>query len=138
MTISMYELDEENKNKFCGGIIISSSEFVANVIYEAIRCKSYPTLPRHIHKLADDVRDVFEAECESIGTHRMGEGIIRRFRRCVKCGLEEIEEIEECFSDTGKTSEPTKIEELKESEFYTEGAIISKLNEVIRIINKEL
>lgn len=68
MSISMYELDEENKNKFCGGIIISSSEFVANVIYEAIRCKSYPTLPRHIHKLVDDVRDIFESECESIGT----------------------------------------------------------------------
>ena len=76
-----------------------------------------------------------EHEWKDIETHRMGEGIIRRFRRCVKCGLEEIEE---CISDTEKTSEPTKIEELKESEFYTEGAIISKLNEVIRVINKEL
>ena len=36
MSISMYNLDEENKNKFCGGIIVSSHDLVANVMYEAI------------------------------------------------------------------------------------------------------
>ena len=57
MSISMYNLDDENKNKFCGGIIVSSHDLVANVMYEAIRCKSFPELPRH----------AFEKDCKSIG-----------------------------------------------------------------------
>ena len=83
-----------------------------------------------------------EHEWKDIETHRMGEGIIRRFRRCVKCGLEE--ETDKCISDEGKTSEPTKIEEL-EYDFFdmcndaSKGwkLFIDKLNEVIRYINKE-
>ena len=67
MSISMYSLDEENKNKFCGSIIVSSHDLVANVMYEAIRCKSFPELPRHAHKLLDDVKEIFEKDCESIG-----------------------------------------------------------------------
>ena len=67
MSISMYNLDDENKNKFCGGIIVSSHDLVANVMYEAIRCKSFPELPRHAHKLLDDVKEIFEKDCESIG-----------------------------------------------------------------------
>lgn len=67
MSISMYNLDEENKNKFCGGIIVSSHDLVANVMYEAIRCKSFPELPRHAYKLLDDVKEIFEKDCESIG-----------------------------------------------------------------------
>ena len=67
MSISMYNLDEENKNKFCGGIIVSSHDLVANVMYEAIRCKSFPELPRHAYKLLDDVKETFEKDCKSIG-----------------------------------------------------------------------
>lgn len=76
-----------------------------------------------------------EHEWKDIETHRMGEGRIRRYRRCNKCGLEE--ETDKCIPDEGKTSELSKIEELEECEFYTEGAIVAKLNEVIRKINKE-
>ena len=71
----------------------------------------------------------------------MGEGIIRRFRRCNKCGLEE--EAYKCISDEGKTSEPAKIEELDKEEMLclTQQCVIAvltdKLNEVISKINKE-
>ena len=68
MAISMYELDEENKERLKGGFIVSSHDFAANVMYEAIRCKSFPELPRHAYKLLDDVKEVFEKDCESIGT----------------------------------------------------------------------
>ena len=67
MAISMYELDEENRERLKGGFIVSSHDFLANVMYEAIRCKSFPELPRHAYKLLDDVKEIFEKDCESMG-----------------------------------------------------------------------
>ena len=85
-----------------------------------------------------------EHEWKDIETHRMGEGIIRRFRRCVKCGLEEETE-DNHFADVGKMAEPTKIEELKYdvTDLDCLGIhnktisinIADKLNEVIRMVN---
>ena len=70
-------------------------------------------------------------------THRMGEGRIRRYRRCNKCGLEEETE-DNHFADVGKME---NIEELKLFELDQGTAIdykiAFKLNEVIRKINKE-
>ena len=105
------------------------------------------------HILNDEV-ELIEPPCEhewlDWETHRMGEGRIRRYRRCNKCGLEEE-------TDVGKSIEPSKIEELKQldmdfaeidfqsHEEYARCAIqvlarhmikqIDKLNEVIRKIN---
>ena len=87
-----------------------------------------------------------EHEWENYETHRIGEGIIRKGRRCKKCGLEEV--TEQRISDEGKTLEPTKIKELNLSmdngkgtgHMFTrlaEETIVNKLNEVIRKINKE-
>ena len=71
-------------------------------------------------------------------THRMGEGRIRRYRRCNKCGLEEE-------NDVGKPIEPSKIEELIDWYELPNGLtseekihiVWNKLNEVIRKINNE-
>lgn len=84
--------------------------------------------------LQDEV-ELIEPSCEhewlDWETHRMGEGRIRRYRRCNKCGLEEE-------TNVGKPIEPSKIEELEISDrYYTVQEIIGKLNEVIRKINKE-
>ena len=67
----------------------------------------------------------------------MGEGRIRRYRRCNKCGLEEETE-DNHFADVGKMAEPTdntKIEELDKveenlcpcDEFITTGECHCKL-----------
>ena len=65
-------------------------------------------------------------------THRMGEGRIRRYRRCNKCGLEED------IEPTDNTTE--KIEEYQKDKFAmyssTDMKLIDKLNEVIRKINE--
>ena len=66
-----------------------------------------------------------EHEWENYTRRRIGEGTIRRFRRCVKCGLEED------IEPNDNTTE--KIEEINiKFELTTD-----KLNEVIRKINKE-
>ena len=86
--------------------------------------------------LSDEV-ELIEPSCEhewEVETIRNGIGDLRRFRRCVKCGFREEAELYNHFADAGKME---KIEELEECEFYTEGAIVAKLNEVIRKINKE-
>ena len=93
--------------------------------------------------ILNDEVELIEPSCEhewlDWETHRMGEGIIKRFRRCEKCGLEEVTEERNVGAD--KTIEPTKIEELEFNKLLTiEGnviSIINKLNEVIRKINKE-
>ena len=84
-----------------------------------------------------------EHEWEDIETHRMGEGRIRRYRRCNKCGLEEETE-DNHFADVGKMAEPTdntKIEELDMNEFVQGNAIDYrigfKLNEVINKVNAQ-
>ena len=96
-----------------------------------------------ISNLNDEV-ELIELPCEhewEIETIRNGIGDLRRFRRCVKCGFRE--EAYKCISDEGKTSEPTKIEELDKEEMLclTQQCVIAvltdKLNEVIRVINKE-
>lgn len=85
--------------------------------------------------------ELIEPSCEhewlDWETHRMGEGIIKRFRRCEKCGLEEVTEERNVGAD--KTIEPSKIEEIQSPEIYggITYRIIDKLNEVIRYINKE-
>ena len=93
--------------------------------------------------ILEDEVELIEPPCEhewkDIETHRMGEGIIRRFRRCNKCGLEEV--TEKCDVEADKTIEPTKIEELGFNKLLTtEGnvmSIINKLNEVINKVNAQ-
>lgn len=96
--------------------------------------------------LNDDEVELIEPPCEheweNYEIHRIGEGRIIRFRRCNRCGLEEETE-DNHFADDGKTSEPAKIEELDKEEmlWLTQQCVIAvltdKLNEVIRVINKE-
>lgn len=97
--------------------------------------------------LNDEV-ELIEPPCEhewlDWETRRMGEGRIRRYRRCNKCGLEEETE-DNHFADVGKMAEPTKIEELKYdvTDLDCLGIhnktisinIADKLNEVIRMVN---
>ena len=87
--------------------------------------------------LNDEEVELIEPPCEhEWEIERIINGIgeeVRVFRRCVKCGFRE-EAKDNHFADVGKME---KIEELEECEFYTEGAIVAKLNEVIRKINKE-
>lgn len=93
-------------------------------------------------KCLNDEVELIEPECEhewEVETIRNGIGELRRFRRCVKCGLEEETE-DNHFADVGKME---KIEELIADEIngksYAEAISIigGKLNEVIRVINKE-
>lgn len=78
-----------------------------------------------------------EHEWENYETHRIGEGLINKGRRCKKCGLEEV--TEKCVPDVRNSIEPAKIEEIQCPEIYggITHHIIDKLNEVIRVINKE-
>lgn len=85
-----------------------------------------------------------EHEWENYETHRIGEGLINKGRRCKKCGLEEVTEERNVEAD--KTIEPTdntKIEELDKEEMLcltlqcAIAVLTDKLNEVIRKINKE-
>ena len=92
----------------------------------------------YITILSNEV-ELIEPPCEhewlDWETHRMGEGRIRRYRRCNKCGLEE--ETDKCIPDEGKTSEPTKIEELGFNKLLTiEGNVISIINKLNEVINK--
>jgi len=47
-------------------IIVNDSNLVANVIYEAIKCKSYPTLPRKIGIIVEKVTEIYKREFEKI------------------------------------------------------------------------
>ena len=104
--------------------------------------------------LNDEKVELIEPPCEhewlDWETHRMGEGRIRRYRRCNKCGLEEETE-DNHFADVGKMVEELKYDEIWEWDPYGDGyeqeefvgtetaikMIFNKLNEVIRKINKE-
>ena len=90
-----------------------------------------------------------EHEWKDIETHRMGEGTIRRFRRCEKCGLEEVTEERNVGAD--KTIEELDILEIEDSQNIDNLGLANsigdlnnaireiqhKINEVIRVINKE-
>ena len=45
---------------------VNGSSLVANVIYEAIKCRTYPVLPRHIDSIVTWVTDIYENEFERI------------------------------------------------------------------------
>ena len=57
MSLSKKELGLEE-----GNFIINGKELVANVIYEAITCKSYPTLPRNIETITNKVTELYKKE----------------------------------------------------------------------------
>jgi hypothetical protein len=45
---------------------ISGDELVGQVIYEGIKCKDYPTLPRNADIIVAKVRDLYEREFERV------------------------------------------------------------------------
>ena len=46
-------------------IAVNGRKLIANVIYEAIRCKTYPTLPRNAEIIAFKVKKVYQCEFEN-------------------------------------------------------------------------
>jgi len=45
----------------------NGSALVANIIYEAIKCKAYPTLPRKIDAICEKATEIYKREFEKIG-----------------------------------------------------------------------
>jgi len=59
MSLSKQDLEVTN-------ILVDGSRLVGAVIYTAIVCKSYPTLPRHVALIVDKVTEIYKKEFDKI------------------------------------------------------------------------
>lgn len=71
MSIYYKILDDENKDKLKYGIIVSDSELISTCIYEAIRCKEFPTIPRNVNFIIRDLNLVIDKEFDEISNFKI-------------------------------------------------------------------
>lgn len=67
MALLKENLDKESLKDLEYGIIVSNSNLVSTVIYEAFHCKEFPTTPKGLDILVRDINLICERQFEKVG-----------------------------------------------------------------------